>query len=199
MHTRTGTQSRAAWKYSREGDFVLVQRSVAWRGCLQSWLALVYFVAIFPSTPSSLPSGMIPRASFLRQEVRNVFTMSDLRRRWVSRDSSCAVREEHSKAVRKEYRWDGSARRHLGALWFFFSCTHVKGGSVSGSQQKVMGKRQAQANVVGERGCVLWGLPSIYFLKSEGCRALCFWRKEKFEMCNYCGSVSPGAKSKINW
>lgn len=83
---------------------MLVQHSVAWRGCLQSWLALVYFVAIFLSTPSSLPSGMIPRASFLRQEVRNVFTMSDLRRRWVSRDSSCAVREEHSKAVRKEYR-----------------------------------------------------------------------------------------------
>lgn len=26
---------------------------------------------------------------------------------------------------------------------------------VFGSQQKVMGKRQAQANVVGERGCVL--------------------------------------------
>lgn len=117
---------------------ILCSRSTASheRGCRRSWLAQVYFVAIFSSTPSSLPSGMISRASFLRQEVRNVFTMSDLRRRWVSRDSSCFVREEHSKSVPKEYRWDGSARKSLRALCFFFSYTYVKGDSVSLDRSK---------------------------------------------------------------
>lgn len=54
MHTHRGTQGRPIWKYSWERNLRSCGTASHERSRLKSWLAQVYFVVVFSSTPPAL-------------------------------------------------------------------------------------------------------------------------------------------------
>lgn len=181
---------------------ILCSCSTAWRGeaaCRAGWPWFI-LLRYFPPPPALYPVEWYPEQVFWDRKW-GMFSL------WVIWEEGglaeiAAVRCGRSTVRQFARSTDEMAppediSEHCGfssaaRMWKEARCLWIaaKGnGKTAGT-----GKRSGWARL-----CAVRGLPSVYFLKSEGCRALCFWRKEKFEMCNYCGSVSPGAKSKINW